>query len=129
MVLSKNPSTPLKPITREIVNGTTDVDAGENFDYPFTIPANSSSIHVSGNFSVEGGSGSGVIIYIFDITNYENYENGSYFGALYQSSQARTDLISSNLDASGDYFLVIDNTLSSIAQTVYLQANVTYFTH
>lgn len=126
MILSKNPSPPPKVYTTDIVNGTANVNADEYVDYPFTVPVNSSNIHVSGNFTVQGGSGNGVIVYVFDITNYENYANGSYFGALYQSSQARTALISSNLDASGNYFLVIDNTLSTITQTVDIQANVTY---
>jgi len=126
--LSKKPSSPPIAYTFQIVNEAANVDAGAYLDYPFTIPSNSSSIHVSGNFTVLGKSGSGIIVYIFDSTNFDNYANDSYFGALYQSSQTTTALISSNLDSNGTYYLVLDNKLSTITQTVNIQANVTYFT-
>ncbi len=128
MVLSKKPSPPPRAHTNQIVNAATNVDAGAYVDYRFTIPPNASSIHVSGAFTVQGGSGSGIIVYIFDSTNFDNYETGAYFGALYQSSQTTTSSISSNLDASGTYYLVLDNTFSPINQAVNIQANVTYFT-
>ena len=128
MILSKNPSS--SPITHtiQIVNGTTKVEAGENLNYQFTIPSNASNIHVSGTFIVQGGSGNGIIVYIFDSTNFYNYENGNYFGALYQSSQTTSAPISSNLDSNGTYYLVLDNTFSTLTQIVNVQANVTYFT-
>ena len=85
------------------MNGTANVNAGAYVDYPFIIPPNSSSIHVSGTFTVQGGSGGGIIVYIFDSTNFDNYANGAYFGALYQSSQTTTASISSNLDSNGTY--------------------------
>ena len=110
------------------MNGTANVNASAYVDYQFTIPPNASSIHVSGTFTVQGGSGNGIIVYIFDSTNFDNYENGSYFGALYQSAQTTTASISSNLDSSGTYYLVLDNTLSTTQKTVNIQANATYFT-
>jgi len=110
------------------VNAAANVDAGAYVDYQFIIPPNASSIHVSGTFTVQSGNSSGIIVYIFDSTNFDNYENGAYFGALYQSSQTTTSSISSNLDASGTYYIVLDNTVSTINQTVNIQANDTYFT-
>ena len=128
VILSKKNSLPLTAYAIQIVNGTANVDAGTFFDYPFTIPSNSSNIHVSGAFTVEGGSGTGIIVYIFDNTNFDIYENGGDFGGLYQSGQTTAASISSNLDTSGIYYLVLDNTLSTINQTVNIQANVTYLT-
>jgi hypothetical protein len=124
----KNPSSPPIPHTSQIVNGTANVNASAYLDFPFIIPSNSSNIHVSGTFTVQGGSGNGIIVYIFDSTNFDTYEDGGDFGGLYQSGQSTTALISSNLDSSGNYYLVLDNTLSKITQTVNIQANVTYFT-
>jgi hypothetical protein len=126
-ILSKKTSTPLRAYTVQIVNVTANVDAGQYADYQFIIPSNSSNIHVSGTFTVQGSSGSGIIVYIFDSTNFYNYADGSYFGALYQSGQTTTASISSNLDSNGTYFLVLDNTFSTINQTVNIQANATYF--
>lgn len=127
LVLSKkSPSPPLMAQTISIINGETVVTAGTYVDYPFTVPPNSSSIHVSGEFTVENG-GSGILVYIFDSTNYYNYENDSYFGALYQSSPVTTSSISSNLDSNGTYFLVVDNKSTTLTQTVNIQANVTYY--
>jgi hypothetical protein len=128
VILSKkNPSPPPIAHTIQIVNRTANVNASTYVDYQFIIPPNASSIHVSGTFTVQGGSGSGIIVYIFDSSNFEDYATGSYFGALYQSGQTTTALISSNLDSNGTYFLVFDNTLSTITQTVNIQANATYF--
>ncbi len=93
----KTSSSPPIAHTIPIVNVTANVDAGAYVDYPFIIPSNSSNIHVSGTFAVQGGSGNGIIVYIFDSTNFDNYEIGAYFGALYQSSQTKTALISSTL--------------------------------
>jgi hypothetical protein len=130
VILSKKTSSsPPIAHTIQIVNGTANINAGKYLDYQFTIPSNASSIHVSGTFTVQSGSGSGIIVYIFDSTNFDNYASGAYFGALYQSSQITTASISSNLDASGtSYYLVLDNTLSTITQTVNIQANATYYT-
>ena len=127
IILNKNPSPSPIAHTIQIVDATANIDAGAYVDYPFIIPSNSSNIHVSGTFTVQGGSG-GIIVYIFDSTNFYNYETGGYFGGLYQSSQTTTGLISSNLDTNGTYYLVLDNTLSKINQTVNIQANATYFT-
>ena len=112
----------------QIVNGEVNVNASAYVDYPFTIPSGATSIHIAGVFTVQSGGVGGVTVYIFDSTNFDSYEVGAYFGALYQSSQTTTAPISSNLDSNGTYYLVIDNTLSTIAQTVNIQANATYFT-
>ena len=129
MILSKkNPSSPPITHTIQVVNGTANVDAGAYVDYQFIIPPNASSIHVSGTFTVQGGSGNGIIVYIFDSTNFNVYENGGDFGGLYQSGQTTTASISSNLDTSGNYYLVLDNTFSTTQKTVNIQANVTYLT-
>ncbi len=129
LILSKKtPSSSPMAHAIQIVNGTVTVNANGYVDYVFSIPPGSSSIHVSGNFTVQGNGGSGIIVYIFDSTNFDNYEIGAYFGALYQSSQTTTAPIDSNLDSNGTYYLVLDNTLSTIAQTVNIQASVAYFT-
>ena len=128
VILSKKNSSPPIAYTIQIVNGTANVSADAYVYYPFTVPSNSSNIHVSGTFTVEGGSGTGIIVYIFDNTNFNIYENGGDFGGLYQSGQTTAASISSNLDTSGIYYLVLDNTLSAINQTVNIQANVTYLT-
>lgn len=129
LVLSrKGPSTIPTEQTVPIVNETVSVAAGAYVDYPFVVPPNSSSIHVSGTFTVED-DGSGVLVYIFDSTNFYNYANDSYFGALYQSSPVTQGTISSNLDSNGTYFLVLDNKApAAITHTMDIQANVTYFT-
>lgn len=127
VILSRKSSSPSVANTVEIVNGSAVVSAGTYVDYPFVVPAGSSGIHVSGAFSIEGG-GRGVLVYIFDSTNFYNYANDSYFGALYQSSPVTSSLISSNLDSNGTYFLVLDNKATTVTQTVDIQANVTYYT-
>ena len=50
-------------------------------------------MHPNATGFFQGGSGDDIIVYIFDITNFDNYETGAYFGALYQSSQTTTSSI------------------------------------
>jgi hypothetical protein len=130
VILSKkNPSSPLTAHTIQVANGAANIDAGAYFDYQFIIPPNASDIHVSGTFAVQGGRGPGIIVYVFDSTNFGVYEDGGDFGALYQTGQIMTSSISSNLDTNGTYYLVLDNKVSTITQTVNVQANCTYLTH
>jgi hypothetical protein len=129
LVLSKkNPSsTPIAHMI-QVVNGTVNVNASTYLDYPFIVPANASNIHVSGTFTVQGSSSNYIKVYIFDSTNFDIYEDGGDFGPIYQSQQINTASISANLYSSGSYYLVLDNTFSTITQEIVnIQANVTYF--
>ena len=87
VILSKKNLSSSMTHTNQIVNRTTNVSAGKYDYYMFIIPLNSSNIHVLGTFTVQGGNSTGITVYIFDSTNFDNYMNGDYFGALYQSSQ------------------------------------------
>jgi hypothetical protein len=83
----------LTPVTVNIVNGLITVNAGAYEDYTFTVPSGASNIQVSGSFTASGGSGNDIKVYIFDQTDYINWENGHSASAYYQSGQTTTGSI------------------------------------
>jgi hypothetical protein len=113
--------------TVNIVNGLVTVNADSYEDYTFTVPSGASNIQVSGSFTASGGSGNDIRIFIFDQTDFTNWENGHTANCYYQSGQTTTGTISANLPSAGTYVLVYDNTFSIISQkNVNTQANLSY---
>jgi hypothetical protein len=133
VVLYVNSKSPLIPTAYsiQIVKGTATVKAGTDVYYKFNIPSGASAAGVLGTFTVQGGSGNGVKVYIFDSTNYNiYYHNGQDFASIYLSALVPTHTSSINVSAlsSGTYYLVLDNKFSTIStKTVNIQATATYW--
>ena len=113
--------------TMQIVNGIETVNAGKYLDYQFNIPSDASTIEVGGNFSTSG-SFNEFDVYIFDSNNFNNYERGQDFTAIYQSGEVASGQISTAIVSGGNYYLVLDNKFSPNSQTVNIKAHVAYFT-
>lgn len=115
--------------TTEIVNGVATVNADSYVDYAFNIPSDATSVSVAGTFSVQGTSLTNITVYIFDSTNFNHYENGQNYIALYQSGETSSALISASISSNGNYYLVLDNDFSTTSQkTVNIQSDVAYYT-
>lgn len=99
-----------------IVNGLVTVNAGSYEDYTFTVHSGASNIQVSGSFAASGGSGNDIRIFIFDQTDFTNWQNGHTSNCYYQSGQTTTGTISATLPSAGTYVLVYDNTFSTFSQ-------------
>lgn len=122
----KTSASTLIPQAIQVVAATVTVGNGSYLDYPLFIPSGASNAYVSGTFAVQGSS-SGFEIYVLDNTNFNEYKIGGTYGGLYQSGQASTGTIGSSLFFNDTtYYLVLDNTLSTIPTTVNIQANLTY---
>lgn len=113
--------------TTNVVNGLVTVNAGSYEDYTFTVPSGASNIQVTGSFTASGGSGNDIKVYIFDQSDFVNWENGHTANTYYQSGQTTTGTISATLPSSGTYVLVYDNTFSIISQkNVNTEVNLSY---
>lgn len=113
--------------TTNIVNGLVTVNANSYEYYTFTVPSGASNIQVSGSFTASGGSGNDIKVYVFDQSDFVNWQNGHAASAYYQSGQTTTGTISATLPSSGTYVLVYDNTFSIISQkNVNTEADFSY---
>ena len=113
--------------TSNVVNGVITVGARNHQAYQFGVPADAYNAQISGTFTASGGSGNDIIVYVFDSTNYVNWENGHQSSAYYNSGQVTTDSFSINLPAGGTYYLVYDNSFSFLSsKNVNTQANLAY---
>ncbi len=115
--------------TTQIVNEFVYVDAHMYNDFQFTVPSGASGISVSGTFTVLGGSGNEIKVYIFDKTGFNRYQLGEDYTSLYQSGQTTASSFVIKLPSGGTYYFVLDNQFSADNQkTVNTQASVTYST-
>jgi hypothetical protein len=98
-----------------LFNGSTSVDAGY-FDYaPFNVTAGAMNVTVTGNFNASGGLGNDVEVYIMNTTQYDNWYNGNTTSVYYDSGQVSSANISLPLPAGQSYYLILDNSFSSIS--------------
>ena len=111
-----------------IVNGLVTVPAGYYQYYQFTVPASATLVSVNGMFTASGGSGNDIIVYVFDSTNFVNWQNGYQASAYYNSGQTTTGTVSASLPSAGTYYLVYSNTFSTTSsKNVQTTVNLSYY--
>jgi hypothetical protein len=71
--------------TQYVVGGTIIVNADSRRYYQFTVPPHAFNVEVTAYFSVSGGSGNDIMVYIMDDTNLFNWKWGSRKHLLQQS--------------------------------------------
>ncbi len=94
-----------------IVSGSYKVGPGQYRSFQFTL---NSPTTVTGSFSATATLGNNIIVYIFDQTEYDQYQRGQPTNVLYNSGKVASGTVSVNLSA-GIYYLVLDNTYSTIS--------------
>ena len=99
-----------------IVNSLVTVDANSWEARQFNVSAGAQGISVTGYFTVSGGSD--VNVYVMDNTDYVNWANGQSASAYYASGKVTAGTINADLPGSGTYYLVYDNTFSTISQKI-----------
>jgi competence protein ComGC len=124
--LSNLPGVQTKSVN--IVNGLITVNANSYEDYQFTLPSSATNVHVSGSFTASGGSGSDIIVYIMDSTEFTNWSTGHQVSTYYNSGQLTTSSFDVALpNGAGTYYVVYDNTYSLLSQkNVNTQVNLNY---
>jgi len=111
-----------------LFNGSVSVDPGY-FDYtPFNVTAGGMNVTVTGNFSASGGTGNDIEVYIMNSTQYNSWYNGNQTSVYYDSGQVTASNISLSLPPGQSYYLIFDNSFSSISsKTVSGEIKLTYF--
>jgi hypothetical protein len=114
--------------TINIVNATITVSAGTHDAYQVNISSSMSNPRITGSFTASGGSGNDIIVYVMDNTNYVNWANGHQANCYYNSGQVTTGSFNVNLTTAGTYYVVYDNSFSTISKKVVTTRADLYYT-
>ncbi len=96
-----------------ISNGTMQINPHSYTYYHFAALDRTSNAHVKGDFALQG-NGSNIRVYLLDEVNFVNWKNGHQFSAYYDSSQQTNGSIDLSVPLGKTFYLVYDNSQSSI---------------
>jgi hypothetical protein len=101
--------------TQNIVNGTITVPPGYCYPFEVSVTSSMSNARLVGAFTASGGSGNDIYVYIMDETDYVNWSNGHQVTPIYNSGKVTTGSFTTYISSPGTYYLVYDNTFSSVS--------------
>ncbi len=90
----------------------------------FEVPPGAFNVRAEGNFSVEGGSGNDIEVFIFDEDGFANWQNRHAATPYYSSGRATRGTINVTLPGPGTYVVVFSNKFS-IMSSKEVEAHVT----
>lgn len=112
----QQPKAVLVPQSRNLINATITVSAGDYYHVPFSVNIDGMrDVTVSGSFMASGGSGNDIVVVILDNIAYTNWVNRHRVAALYSSGQVTTDRFCVSITGLGTYHLVYSNRFSVIS--------------
>jgi len=115
------------PGSRNLVNGTITVKAGNFYDIPFTVDASMRNAAVSGSFKVEGEAVNNIEALVMADADFGEWKNVHKEINLYNSGKVNSGNISAAIPAPGDYHLVFDNSPSLLTpKQVLAVVNLTW---
>jgi hypothetical protein len=114
------------PIVMEIVNGNLTVNASSYASYNFTVPSSAPTATVQGTFTVSGGNGNTIKVYVMDGANLADWQNGLNASMYYDSGELSSGNVTATLPSTGTYYLVYDNTFSATSKNVITQVDFDY---
>jgi hypothetical protein len=106
------------PVVWDIVHGNLTINAGSYERYNFTVPSGASDVHVDGTFTVSGGNGNTIKVYVMNNANFADWQKGSNVSMYYDSGELNSGNVAATLPSAGTYYLVYDNTFSAISKNV-----------
>jgi hypothetical protein len=119
------------PVISVIVDGNFTVNSDSYVYYNFTVysgPTNAKiNETVQGTFSVSDGNESTIRVYIMDGANFDNWKNGLESNKYYDSGESSAGNVGATLSSTGTYYLVYDNTYSSVSKSVTTQVSYAHW--
>jgi hypothetical protein len=113
--------------TEGVVNSSVTVGAGNFTSYKFVVPDSAAQAYVDGDFSVNGGFGNTVQVFVADRDSFLKFKGGETSDTFYNSGMMSQNSIRAPLPGPGTYYLVCSNRSSlSAAKTVELNAVLHY---
>lgn len=91
------------------------VQADAHYYNQFSLPATAIDVKVTGQFIASGGSGNDIIVMIMSDTDYMNWLNGHAYSTYYNSGKVTAGNIDMSLPSGKSYYLVFDNSFSTIS--------------
>lgn len=113
--------------TIAVFGASAPVNASKYLSLNFTVPSGSTNVALIGSLVTGGGAGNDIKVYVLDSSNYANWKSGSQATYLYTTpAQAQFSVILTLPNGSGTYYVVFDNTYSSMDKTVSGQLTLSY---
>jgi hypothetical protein len=114
--------------TVTVFSGSAAVNPGSYYYISFNVPPNAVNVRLSGSLTAAGGIGNDVRVYVFDRTDFINWQNGHSASAYYSTGQETAFNINVELpNGAGTYYVVFDNTFSIFfSKTVTGTITLTY---
>lgn len=110
-----------------ILSGSIKVNPLSQSSYSFSVPNAVLNPVISGSFSVSGGSGNDINVYIMSSQDYSSWKNGNQVYPNYNSGRVSSGNINLQLSPGQAYYIIFDNTFSLISsKTVSGQITLTY---
>jgi len=95
-----------------LVKGTITINPGLYHDYRFEVTSNMKNPRIVGSF--EAVSGGALYVYLFDKTNFLNWDAGGDSRTIYASGKVVTAQIDVSIPTPGTYHLIFSNRISWI---------------
>jgi hypothetical protein len=112
--------------TENLAMGTFSVPSGSPREFRITVDSSRMmNVTVAGQFAVSGKN-SGIEVYIFDEDDYTNWMYGNDSIALYDSGRKTMGEVRTRIEKSGRYFLIFQNSSSSVALAVHAEIQLQY---
>jgi hypothetical protein len=109
----------IQPITIPLSEKAFTIGSGKYLYFKFTIPPQSSEVHMQGRFEASGGSGNDVEVVIVSEDAFTNWQNHHNVSAFYNSGRvtvgtvdARLPSTAGNPGESATYYLIFNNAFS-----------------
>jgi hypothetical protein len=114
------------PLIVNIINGNVTLNAASYIYYNFSVPLEVSSVTIEGTFMVTDDNGNGIRVYVMDMANFNNWQNGRNSSKYYDSGQLNTGNMTVSLLSSVTYLLVYDNTFTGTPKIVTTHVDYYY---
>lgn len=119
------------PVVNAIVDGNLTVNSGSYVYYNFTVysgpPDAIITDTVQGTFNVSDGNENTIRVYIMDSSNFDDWKDGLDADKYYDSGQSSAGNVTATLSSIGTYYLVYDNTYSTVSKSVTTQVSYAHW--
>ena len=112
--------------SQNVVNGTITVGPAAYKYYTAVVQSGMNNARLTGTFTATGGILNAIKVEVMDSGNYANWTNGQQSTPIFKSGMISTDTLNVYLPSAGTYYLVYDNTWSTVTKQVRTTVDLDY---
>jgi hypothetical protein len=110
------------PATEDIVNGPIIVNASQSNFYQFIVPYGAQDLDVH----IQWSDGGGISVYVVNATELISWQAGHGLSSFYDSGQSTQGDVNLQVPTGDLYYLVFDNTLSTVQRSVQTSSGFSF---